>query len=200
MYCFLHRWEESCCYHPITFYLSRYRPSLFQNFLWAAPQIHLPVILMLRLPLLFSFETCFRLFVLPVPWCCPLSCLLHAAASRRTTFFWWITPVLVYTRTRPPYRSAHMRGIKWGAHDCNRVALLLSENAQLLTFLDEPRCIFGRCCFASFILWMVSIYTRAYSSRDYLSFMIGKEVPGNWLRILSQSRIYTGFAYFSSPH
>lgn len=148
------------------------------------------------------YETCFRLYVLPTPWCYPFLAdapLLHAAASRQTIFFRWITPVLVYTRTRPPYRRAHTRGIKWGAHDCNCVALLLSENAQLLTFLDEPHCIFGRCCFASFILWMVSIYTRAYSS-PWLSFLHdGKGVSGK-LATDSQSEPYIcGFCLLFIP-
>lgn len=101
--------------------------------------------------------------------------------------------------TQPPSRRTHTWGIKWGAHDCNRVALLLSENAQLLTFLDEPHCIFGWCCFASFILWMVSIYTRTYAS-PWLSFLHdGKGVSGK-LATDSQSEPYIyGFCLLFIP-
>lgn len=68
--------------------------------------------------------------------------LLHAAALQlNCSLFWWITLVLFYahTQTRTGTQTA---GIKNSARDFNHAQLLLSENVQWLTFLDETSCVY----------------------------------------------------------
>lgn len=65
--------------------------------------------------------------------------LLHAAALKlNCSIFWWITLVLAYTRKHTPaHTGTQTGGIKNGARDSNHAQLLLSENVQWLTCLDE---------------------------------------------------------------